>query len=101
MADTYAGVAYATVGEFFAGDRPGWVRVPENDFAYYRLGSRWFIRCMVGCVLGRIGPATHSVDEHDDGTITVSPSLVMWQGWHGWLRRGVFEVIDYGGPPHA
>lgn len=32
----------------------------------------------------------HQVVEHDDGTITVSPSIVVRHGnrWHGWLRQG-------------
>ncbi len=36
----------------------------------------------------------HRVDEHKDGTITVSPSLVFSSGsgvyWHGWLRNGIW-----------
>lgn len=35
------------------------------------------------------GP-NHAVEIHEDGSITVSPSLVMPSGWHGWLRAGVF-----------
>jgi hypothetical protein len=46
-----------------------------------------------GC-RGRLG-TLHTVEEHEDGTITVSPSIDMSQrkpgAWHGWLRRGVFE----------
>ena len=32
----------------------------------------------------------HTVEEHEDGTITVSPSIVVTHGglWHGWLQRG-------------
>jgi hypothetical protein len=45
--------------------------------------------------VGRLNPQVHTVEEHEDGTITVSPSIDMSQrhpgGWHGWLRRGVFE----------
>jgi hypothetical protein len=31
----------------------------------------------------------HTIEIHEDGSITVSPSFVMPLGWHGWLRRGV------------
>lgn len=37
----------------------------------------------------------HDVIEHEDGTITVSPSILVsnnvGQLWHGYLRRGVWE----------
>lgn len=44
-----------------------------------------------------LGPgclARHQVTEHPDGTITVSPSILMTgrSCWHGYLRRG--EWID-------
>ena len=37
------------------------------------------------------GIPDHEVEEHDDGTITVSPSIVTSDGWHGWLDRGVWR----------
>lgn len=95
----WAGIAYGSVEEFERGDRPGWVKVPEGAPAH-RLGARWFVRCMVGCVVGRLTEGVHTVTEHDDGTITVDPSLVMWNGWHGWLRRGEFEMLEPGSPPY-
>ncbi|KKM93625.1 hypothetical protein LCGC14_1206560 [marine sediment metagenome] len=35
----------------------------------------------------------HQVEEHEDGTITVSPSILIEEGtggplWHGWLKKG-------------
>lgn len=38
------------------------------------------------------------VDEHDDGTVTVSPSILDvpdngLQGWHGYLERGVWREV--------
>lgn len=33
-------------------------------------------------------PDPHQVEIHEDGSISVSPSLVMPGGWHGWLRHG-------------
>lgn len=47
--------------------------------------------------LGCLDPKVHTVTEHEDGTITVEPSLDMSKrkpgGWHGWLRKGVFESV--------
>lgn len=37
----------------------------------------------------------HAVTEHEDGTISVSPSILITipgvGEWHGWLRKGVWE----------
>lgn len=39
----------------------------------------------------------HTVTEHEDGTITVKPSILIrhWSGkeWHGWLERGVWRQL--------
>lgn len=41
--------------------------------------------------------SAHTVTEHEDGTITVSPSIEIksWDGgyWHGYLERGVWREI--------
>ena len=50
----------------------------------------WQICCPDGST-GSLNPAKHTVTEHDDGTITVSPSIVS-ATWHGWLRNGVWSV---------
>jgi len=52
----------------------------------------WYVRAPDGAV-ATIGFENHSVAEHDDGTITVSPSIVMPNGncWHGWLQHGVWS----------
>jgi hypothetical protein len=42
---------------------------------------------------GRI--TKHTVEEHEDGTITVTPSIAPApgdDGWHGFLRRGVWSA---------
>jgi hypothetical protein len=95
-ANRWQGVRYETVEDFNAGDRPGWVKLNEDTPAY-RLGARWYVRCMSGVVMGRLGE-NHTVTEHEDGTITVEPSLVMHNGWHGWLRHGEFEMLEAGSP---
>lgn len=39
----------------------------------------------------------HEVIEHEDGTITVSPSILISRGtpdeWHGYLERGVWRKV--------
>jgi hypothetical protein len=69
------------------------VKVPE-DAPAYRIGARWFVRCMMDSVIGRLGP-DHTVTEHEDGTITVSPSILDERPgcgtYHGWLERGVWR----------
>jgi hypothetical protein len=67
--------------------------------AYWREGE-WWMCCTPN---GRIGSlANHQVTEHEDGTITVSPSILVYprprhgdpderSGWHGFLERGVWR----------
>ncbi|KKL94517.1 hypothetical protein LCGC14_1863900 [marine sediment metagenome] len=46
---------------------------------------------------GHLGDlSNHDVTEHEDGTITVSPSiLITGEGgsWHGYLERGVWTKV--------
>lgn len=39
----------------------------------------------------------HEITEHEDGTITVSPSILVTAGreecWHGYLERGVWREV--------
>lgn len=66
--------------EKVAGSRSGWWEVTAPD------GS-----------IGSLNSTVHSITEHEDGTITVSPSLDFSKrrpgAWHGYLRRGVFESV--------
>ncbi len=58
--------------------------------------NRWNVTAPdgTGCTLD---PAIHAVTEHEDGTITVLPSIDLSGfrpgGWHGWLRQGVFHGV--------
>lgn len=59
-----------------------WVcRAPQSDGFYAGMGS-----------LG-----LHEVIEHEDGTITVSPSILITghhgKQWHGYLERGVWRQV--------
>ena len=54
----------------------------------------WMVR-PPGCHAGSI--SKHTVVEHEDGTITVSPSILHYgidgkQAWHGYLERGVWRT---------
>lgn len=40
--------------------------------------------------------AAHEVEEHRDGSITASPSIVVSNNvetWHGYLRQGIWEQV--------
>jgi hypothetical protein len=54
----------------------------------------WYIRDPTGDC-SSIMFQHHQVAEHDDGTITVSPSIVVRHGhhWHGWLQRGEWSAV--------
>lgn len=90
-----------------AGDRTQGTRGADGDWTpgrkpgeYWRNGERW---------LAMTPPANHTPDghyvdvttwtvtEHEDGSITVSPSIFVNQGrpnaWHGFLERGVWREV--------
>lgn len=62
---------------------------------YGVMGGRWFA-CTPD---GRLGDlSNHEVTEHEDGTITVSPSILVSGGgsqgdWHGYLEKGVWREV--------
>lgn len=47
--------------------------------------------------MGGLNPDVHRIVEHNDGTITVTPSIDFSKrragGWHGWLTHGVFQSV--------
>jgi len=57
----------------------------------------WWQVCAPDGSSGSISPELHDVIEHDDGTITASPSLDFSKrkpgGWHGWLERGIWRSV--------
>ena len=74
--------------------------MPLEAGDYGCLEGTWWVRPPRGGVSPIPG---EQVLEHEDGTITVSPSiLIRWVGvedgaevtreWHGYLRRGVWET---------
>lgn len=54
----------------------------------------WFVRTpngLVGCI------QKHTITEHEDGTITVSPSILVGckdlGTWHGYLEKGIWRSV--------
>lgn len=63
-----------------------------------KIQGRWWVTVPTARQAVPLSDA-HTVVEHDDGTITVSPSLVYSTPdrpdyWHGWLRAGKFEACS-------
>lgn len=72
----------------------GWI--PGTYWVVQRgeLRELWFID-PTGHI-GRVGAGHHTFTEHEDGTVTVNPSIVATvadhgHDWHGWLERGVWR----------
>jgi len=66
---------------------------------YGKWGGDWYCRCPVEDedAIGNL--RAHDVTEHEDGTITVSPSILVRttragqpvELYHGWLEHGVWR----------
>ncbi len=72
-------------------DEKGQLLLREGDYGKDKDGF-WYVR-PPGCHMGSI--RNHEVTEHEDGTITVSPSILI-QGeanWHGFLEKGVWRAV--------
>ncbi len=66
---------------------------PGSWFPVERNGVRTFL---VNTPNGHVGDVSrHKVTEHEDGTITVEPSILVsdasGQRWHGYLEHGVWR----------
>lgn len=63
--------------------------------AYGKVGGGWLVCLPTGelCSMN----AGHDITEHEDGTITVSPSILMRADrgtpWHGYLEHGVWREV--------
>lgn len=70
----------------------------EGDYGFDPVHNRWFARAP-GCHLGDL--SLHEITEHDDGTITVPPSILHHdfdengnpKDWHGYLEHGVWREV--------
>lgn len=67
-------------------------RIFETPCAYGKRNNVWYCSTPNG-LAGNLG--SHAVVEHEDGTITVSPSILVTESpevtWHGYLIRGVWS----------
>jgi hypothetical protein len=90
----------ATLEEFYDHDKrqPGdYVRVTENLDNIGEGGEAKRVIWYICDPFGEVGALrTHDVTEHDDGTITVSPSIAPdsvhpGKGFHGFLKAGVWS----------
>jgi hypothetical protein len=67
-------------------------RATAKQFAERHPSMLWWQVCAPDATQGSLNPAIHIVDEHPDGTITVSPSIDFSQrrigGYHGYLVKG-------------
>lgn len=78
-------------------DESGHLQFSEGDYGQQPNGD-WMAR-PPGCHLGSL--KAHTVVEHEDGTITVSPSILLTdydddgkeKKWHGYLERGVWREV--------
>lgn len=58
-------------------------QLPNGDWAIHPPGSPY----------GTLSKDVHRIEEHEDGAITVSPSILS-HGWHGYLKHGVWERVQ-------
>lgn len=60
---------------------------------YWKNEYGWWYANTPNGLLGNL--KVHEVTEHEDGTITVSPSILVNDGrpesWHGYMERGVWR----------
>ncbi len=78
-------------------DKDGWSPIADSKPGdYWKLhlkdgGIEWYAHVPSG-VIGNL--SGHEVIEHEDGTITASPSILIPHGdkkWHGHLKAGVWS----------
>lgn len=80
-------------------DRPDGAGIPAAG-EYGRIAGQWHGCTPNGHLAGFWG---HKVVEHEDGTITVSPSIRVFlpatdeisqrELWHGYLERGIWRSV--------
>jgi len=75
-------------------DSPG--LLSPGEYKKAKDGDWWF--CAPNGLHGRVNNKTWKITEHDDGTITASPSILISNRapsekltWHGFLEKGVWR----------
>ena len=76
-------------------DKNGSLTMAPGDYGQDPRDGTWYARPPVN--KGHSGwLKNHQVTEHEDGTITVSPSILVEWGdgvtWHGFLERGIWRI---------
>lgn len=72
-------------------DSDGDFSLRHGEYGKHPKDGNWYCR-PPGSHMGNL--SNHEVVEHEDGTITVSPSILVtgYDGqWHGYLKKGVWE----------
>lgn len=82
-ADGSPGSPRCAPGSYMKVRRPS-PTLPDENYFY------WYIKDPDG-EIGTINMRHHQVVEHENGTITVTPSILAKDGWHGFLRAGVWS----------
>lgn len=80
------------IGKRVQPNSEGHLLLKEGEYGKHNDGT-WFFR-PPGSHMGSL--AGHQVTEHEDGTITVAPSILIDDGrgkWHGYLERGVWRQV--------
>ena len=70
-----------------------------GEYGYHSEHKKWYCCAPQSgdfyAGMGSLG--NHAVVEHEDGTITVSPSILITghhgKQWHGYLERGVWRKV--------
>ena len=68
-----------------------------GDYGFNAKAGYWLCRPPVKTVHAG-GLKNHTVVEHEDGTVTVSPSILITgltpeESWHGYLERGIWRML--------
>ncbi len=86
-----------TIGRRIYPDEDGTLWFAEGDYGKNPKDDVWYAR-PPGHHAGSL--KNHDVTEHEDGTITVSPSILITGHvddckveWHGYLERGVWRQV--------
>ena len=73
----------------------GWLPVNPGEYGKDKDGLWWAKVPKPGFPTANLG--NHEITEHEDGTITVSPSILIegshGKTWHGFLERGVWREV--------
>jgi hypothetical protein len=70
-----------------------------GEYGKHYLDGEWYCRAPQekGFYAGMGRLSNHEVTEHEDGTITVFPSILIYghhdRQWHGYLEHGVWREV--------